>query len=238
MTKNEKVVDASKIFGEGVEVATDKGITTESLEDYYRKTFEEDEDFFDEDFEKQEKQFKDEPEEDDFFDEDFDEFEEEQKQILGNKKEFLEEISEVTQEELEAELELDSLASQKIKDICSSPIYPSDFPSYEEILKLKAKYKNLVFVFSGNLIEEFQFSVIPKLFICRTFQSKDYLEFTNMYPDSNQLMLYPFVVANCTLFPKIDMDNIMELNAGILKKIGDNVLINSDYKTSLEVIVL
>ena len=109
---------------------------------------------------------------------------------------------------------------------------------YSDLLKLKKIHGNIIVVLTGNLLEEFQYSVVPKIFLCTTFKTRDYLDFTNVYPESDELMLYPFVAVRCTLFPKLDYDSIMELNAGIIKKIAENVLINSDYKTSLEVIVL
>ena len=146
------------------------------------------------------------------------------------------EVAGVTEDEFEELLK--SPEALKIKAITESPVYPPDFPKFEDLLKLKKIHGNIIVVLTGNLLEEFQYSVVPKIFLCTTFKTRDYLDFTNVYPESDELMLYPFVAVRCTLFPKLDYDSIMELNAGIIKKIAENVLINSDYKTSLEVIVL
>lgn len=260
---SEKKINADSIFGAGTKVASNTeqiknelekrktsqktttfGVPSESLEEYYKKTIELESEikneeakldsFFD-DFEDKEESL--EEVEEEFF-EDLEEPEEPKNpvDIVLNKNELQDELSEISDSVIE-EL-LNTTEGKKIKALCESPNYPADFPKFEEVLKLKKKHDKLVFVITGNLLEEFQYAVIPKLFICTTFKTKDYLDFTSVYPDTEQLMLYPFVAARCTLFPKLEYDTIMELNAGIVKKIAENVLINSDYKTSIEVIVL
>lgn len=260
MIKNKIPTEA--IFGKNVAVGSRDNealkeetiitVPSESLEDYYKRTTaveeniisekeKEIDDMFSEyDFDSKESSNEESSEEEFYGEEFFEEFEEQEGQqpinFFQNREELEEEIEGITDEQLE--FELNNLANQKIKELCESPYYPEGFPTYEDVLKLKIKHGKLVFVISGNLLEEFQFSIEPKLFICTTFKTKDYIEFTSIYSDEQEIMLYPFVVSRCTLFPKIDYETIMDLNAGTLKKIGDNVLINSDYKTSLEVIVL
>ena len=180
--------------------------------------------------------FDDEAEEDGFFEDEDVNVVENPIDIVLNKVELQKELQEVSDEAIEELLK--TTDGQKIKALCESPNYPSDFPNFQEVLKLKKIHDKLVFVITGNLLEEFQYAVVPKLFICTTFKTKDYLDFTSVYPDTDQLMLYPFVAARCTLFPRLEYETIMETNAGIIKKIAENVLINSDYKTSIEVIVL
>lgn len=262
--QKENKIPSNLLFGEDVPVGLRENeispkeeekiiaVATESLEDYYKRTMAHEEKFskreeeienlfsdydFEEEVKENNEQVSFETEE-----ELFGEFEEENDNsnsfvdFFENRKELEEEISDIDDEQLE--LELNNIANQKVKELCESPFYPEGFPTYEELLKLKIKHDKLVFVISGNLLEEFQFSIEPKLFICTTFKTKDYIEFNSVYSDEQEVMLYPFVVSRCTLFPKINFETIMELNAGTLKKIADNVLINSDYKTSLEVIVL
>lgn len=241
----EKEIDAKKLFGEDsvLHVQKPAGISTENLEDYYKRSFQEEEqrineavdneidDLFDD--------YEDEDEEDlddgAFFEDEMEVNENPLKQLFTD-TDLEKEVDGVTEDEF-AEL-LKSPEALKIKAITESPVYPPDFPKFEDLLKLKKIHGNIIVVLTGNLLEEFQYSVVPKIFLCTTFKTRDYLDFTNVYPESDELMLYPFVAVRCTLFPKLDYDSIMELNAGIIKKIAENVLINSDYKTSLEVIVL
>ena len=263
---SEKIISAESIFGTGTKIAskTDEitkelndrkenqkttafGVPTESLEDYYKRTIELEDtlkkeeaelDTFFDDFEEEQKEetFDDEVEEDGFFEDEDVNVVENPIDIVLNKVELQKELQEVSDEAIEELLK--TTDGQKIKALCESPNYPSDFPNFQEVLKLKKIHDKLVFVITGNLLEEFQYAVVPKLFICTTFKTKDYLDFTSVYPDTDQLMLYPFVAARCTLFPRLEYETIMETNAGIIKKIAENVLINSDYKTSIEVIVL
>ena len=239
----EKEIDAKKLFGEDsvLHVQKPAGISTENLEDYYKRSFQEEEqrineavdneidDLFD-DYEDEEDL------DDDAFFEDEMEINDNPLKQLFTDTDLEKEVAGVTEDEFEELLK--SPEALKIKAITESPVYPPDFPKFEDLLKLKKIHGNIIVVLTGNLLEEFQYSVVPKIFLCTTFKTRDYLDFTNVYPESDELMLYPFVAVRCTLFPKLDYDSIMELNAGIIKKIAENVLINSDYKTSLEVIVL
>ena len=241
----EKEIDAKKLFGEDsvLHVQKPAGISTENLEDYYKRSFQEEEqkinkavddeidDLFD-DYEDEDEQNLD---DDAFFEDEIETNDNPLKQLFTD-PDLEKEVASVSEEEF-AEL-LKSPEALKIKAITESPVYPTDFPKFEDLLKLKKIHGNIIVVLTGNLLEEFQYSVVPKIFLCTTFKTRDYLDFTNVYPESDELMLYPFVAVRCTLFPKLDYDSIMELNAGIIKKIAENVLINSDYKTSLEVIVL
>ena len=241
----EKEIDAKKLFGEDsvLHVQKPAGISTENLEDYYKRSFQEEEqkinkavddeidDLFD-DYEDEDEQNLD---DDVFFEDEIETNDNPLKQLFTD-PDLEKEVAGVSEEEF-AEL-LKSPEALKIRAITESPVYPADFPKFEDLLKLKKIHGNIIVVLTGNLLEEFQYSVVPKIFLCTTFKTRDYLDFTNVYPESDELMLYPFVAVRCTLFPKLNYDSIMELNAGIIKKIAENVLINSDYKTSLEVIVL
>ena len=241
----EKEIDAKKLFGEDsvLHVQKPAGISTENLEDYYKRSFQEEEQKINEAVDNEIDDLFDDYEDEDEEDLDDDAFFEDEMEVNENPLKQLftdtdleKEVDGVTEDEF-AEL-LKSPEALKIKAITESPVYPPDFPKFEDLLKLKKIHGNIIVVLTGNLLEEFQYSVVPKIFLCTTFKTRDYLDFTNVYPESDELMLYPFVAVRCTLFPKLDYDSIMELNAGIIKKIAENVLINSDYKTSLEVIVL
>lgn len=241
----EKEIDAKKLFGEDsvLHVQKPAGISTENLEDYYKRSFQEEEQRINEAVDNEIDDLFDDYEDEDEEDLDDDAFFEDEMEVNENPLKQLftdtdleKEVDGVTEDEF-AEL-LKSPEALKIKAITESPVYPPDFPKFEDLLKLKKIHGNIIVVLTGNLLEEFQYSVVPKIFLCTTFKTRDYLDFTNVYPESDELMLYPFVAVRCTLFPKLDYDSIMELNAGIIKKIAENVLINSDYKTSLEVIVL
>ena len=241
----EKEIDAKKLFGEDsvLHVQKPAGISTENLEDYYKRSFQEEEQRINEAVDNEIDDLFDDYEDEDEEDLDDDAFFEDEMEVNENPLKQLftdtdleKEVAGVTEDEF-AEL-LKSPEALKIKAITESPVYPPDFPKFEDLLKLKKIHGNIIVVLTGNLLEEFQYSVVPKIFLCTTFKTRDYLDFTNVYPESDELMLYPFVAVRCTLFPKLDYDSIMELNAGIIKKIAENVLINSDYKTSLEVIVL
>ena len=262
---SEKTIDANKIFPGGSVInnteAAKKAVETtrnesfdskkpvemfmgtEDLGSYYKRTFE---------AEEQTKQIQAETDKiiDNIFD-DFDGFEAEVateelreplietkenfvEELFTNKKELLDEIDKVSDEEIEADLNLEINA--KIKAMCENENYPIGYPTFEEVLKLKKLHKNLFFIFSTSLYEAYQYSIDPKLFICTTFKSVDYLDFKTKFNNEEPALLYPYVVTKCCLFPKIDYDEIFELSAGVLKKIAENVLINSDYKTSLEVI--
>ena len=241
----EKEIDAKKLFGEDsvLHVQKPAGISTENLEDYYKRSFQEEEqkinkavdDEIDDLFDDYEDEDEEDLDDDAFFEDEMEVNENPLKQLFTD-TDLEKEVDGVTEDEF-AEL-LKSPEALKIKAITESPVYPPDFPKFEDLLKLKKIHGNIIVVLTGNLLEEFQYSVVPKIFLCTTFKTRDYLDFTNVYPESDELMLYPFVAVRCTLFPKLDYDSIMELNAGIIKKIAENVLINSDYKTSLEVIVL
>lgn len=241
----EKEIDAKKLFGEDsvLHVQKPAGISTENLEDYYKRSFQEEEqkinkavdDEIDDLFDDYEDEDEEDLDDDAFFEDEMEVNENPLKQLFTD-TDLEKEVAGVTEDEF-AEL-LKSPEALKIKAITESPVYPPDFPKFEDLLKLKKIHGNIIVVLTGNLLEEFQYSVVPKIFLCTTFKTRDYLDFTNVYPESDELMLYPFVAVRCTLFPKLDYDSIMELNAGIIKKIAENVLINSDYKTSLEVIVL
>ena len=241
----EKEIDAKKLFGEDsvLHVQKPAGISTENLEDYYKRSFQEEEQRINEAVDNEIDDLFDDYEDEDEEDLDDDAFFEDEMEVNENPLKQLftdtdleKEVDGVTEDEF-SEL-LKSPEALKIKAITESPVYPPDFPKFEDLLKLKKIHGNIIVVLTGNLLEEFQYSVVPKIFLCTTFKTRDYLDFTNVYPESDELMLYPFVAVRCTLFPKLDYDSIMELNAGIIKKIAENVLINSDYKTSLEVIVL
>lgn len=239
----EKEIDAKKLFGEDsvLHVQKPAGISTENLEDYYKRSFQEEEQRINKSVDDEiDDLFNDYEDEEDL---DNDALFEDEMEINDNPLKQLftdvdleKEVAGVSEDEF-VEL-LKSPEALKIKAITESPVYPPDFPKFEDLLKLKKIHGNIIVVLTGNLLEEFQYSVVPKIFLCTTFKTRDYLDFTNVYPESDELMLYPFVAVRCTLFPKLDYDSIMELNAGIIKKIAENVLINSDYKTSLEVIVL
>ena len=241
----EKEIDAKKLFGEDsvLHVQKPAGISTENLEDYYKRSFQEEEqkinkavdDEIDDLFDDYEDEDEEDLDDDAFFEDEMEVNENPLKQLFTD-TDLEKEVDGVTEDEF-SEL-LKSPEALKIKAITESPVYPPDFPKFEDLLKLKKIHGNIIVVLTGNLLEEFQYSVVPKIFLCTTFKTRDYLDFTNVYPESDELMLYPFVAVRCTLFPKLDYDSIMELNAGIIKKIAENVLINSDYKTSLEVIVL
>ena len=243
----EKEIDAKKLFGEDsvLHVQKPAGISTENLEDYYKRSFQEEEqrineavhNEIDDLFDDYEDEYEDEEDLDDdvLFEDEMETDDNPLKQLFTD-PDLEKEVASVTEDEFEELLK--SPEALKIKAITESPVYPPDFPKFEDLLKLKKIHGNIIVVLTGNLLEEFQYSVVPKIFLCTTFKTRDYLDFTNVYPESDELMLYPFVAVRCTLFPKLDYDSIMELNAGIIKKIAENVLINSDYKTSLEVIVL
>ena len=243
----EKEIDAKKLFGEDsvLHVQKPAGISTENLEDYYKRSFQEEEqrineavdNEIDDLFDDYEDEYEDEEDLDDdvLFEDEMETNDNPLKQLFTD-PDLEKEVACVTEDEFEELLK--SPEALKIKAITESPVYPPDFPKFEDLLKLKKIHGNIIVVLTGNLLEEFQYSVVPKIFLCTTFKTRDYLDFTNVYPESDELMLYPFVAVRCTLFPKLDYDSIMELNAGIIKKIAENVLINSDYKTSLEVIVL
>ena len=241
----EKEIDAKKLFGEDsvLHVQKPAGISTENLEDYYKRSFQEEEqkinkavdDEIDDLFDDYEDEYEQNLDDDAFFEDEMETDGNPLKQLFTD-PDLEKEVAGVSEEEF-AEL-LKSPEALKIRAITESPVYPTDFPKFEDLLKLKKIHGNIIVVLTGNLLEEFQYSVVPKIFLCTTFKTRDYLDFTNVYPESDELMLYPFVAVRCTLFPKLDYDSIMELNAGIIKKIAENVLINSDYKTSLEVIVL
>ena len=241
----EKEIDAKKLSGEDsvLHVQKPAGISTENLEDYYKRSFQEEEqkinkavdDEIDDLFDDYEDEYEQNLDDDAFFEDEMETDDNPLKQLFTD-PDLEKEVAGVSEEEF-AEL-LKSPEALKIRAITESPVYPTDFPKFEDLLKLKKIHGNIIVVLTGNLLEEFQYSVVPKIFLCTTFKTRDYLDFTNVYPESDELMLYPFVAVRCTLFPKLDYDSIMELNAGIIKKIAENVLINSDYKTSLEVIVL
>ena len=241
----EKEIDAKKLFGEDsvLHVQKPAGISTENLEDYYKRSFQEEEqkinkavdDEIDDLFDDYEDEYEQNLDDDAFFEDEIETNDNPLKQLFTD-PDLEKEVASVSEEEF-AEL-LKSPEALKIRAITESPVYPTDFPKFEDLLKLKKIHGNIIVVLTGNLLEEFQYSVVPKIFLCTTFKTRDYLDFTNVYLESDELMLYPFVAVRCTLFPKLDYDSIMELNAGIIKKIAENVLINSDYKTSLEVIVL
>lgn len=128
---------------------------------------------------------------------------------------------------------INSEESALLKHLVSSENYPENFPSVEELVKLKIYFKDLFAVQCGNFFEEFHFEIKPELFICTSFKSSDYFEYKRLFgSEDNIATFYPFIISRCCLFPQIKPENVFDMPVGNVKKICENILINSKYKSS------
>jgi hypothetical protein len=162
-------------------------------------------------------------------------------EVSGNenkKDEIKEEIVKKDFTEKEAEEIIEhSKEMDAIKEVCESDSYPPAFPDFKGVLKLKKEHKDILFIFTGSEYEQFYFNVIPELFICTTFKSENYFEFIHNGGDERDIStFFPFVISKAVLFPKIEQEDVFEMPAGTVKQIVENILMNSKFKTSIEVL--
>lgn len=138
------------------------------------------------------------------------------------------------QKELDDYYESDE--SAPIRAICLSENYPSHFPDVKELIKLKFFFKEILAIQCGNFFEQYHFEIEPELFICRPLNSNDYFDFKQKFSDENNLALfYPYILQMCCLFPQIKAEDVFEMSAGSVKKLCENILINSKYKSTCTV---
>lgn len=134
---------------------------------------------------------------------------------------------------------LDILNSEEtniLKHLVKSEDYPANFPNVEELIKLKIYFKDLFAIQCGNFFEEFHFEIKPELYICTSLKSTDYFEYKQKFgSEENITLFYPFIISKCCLFPQIKAENVFDMPVGTVKKLCENILINSKYKSSCNV---
>lgn len=134
---------------------------------------------------------------------------------------------------------LEMLASEDTKileHLVKSENYPENFPNVEQLVKLKIFFKDLFSIQCGNFFEEFHFEIKPELYICTSLKSTDFFEYKKRFGDEENITLfYPFVISKCCLFPQIKPEQVFDMPVGTVKKLCENILIRSKYKSSCNV---
>lgn len=131
---------------------------------------------------------------------------------------------------------LESSDFQDLKIYTESENYPENYPGIEELVKLKLKYGDLLFIKIGNYFEEFNYQISSDIFITTTLKSYDYFFFRNNFgTDENIALFYPFIIGRCCLFPQIKEADVLDMPAGTVKQLADSILKNSKYQISCTV---
>lgn len=120
--------------------------------------------------------------------------------------------------------------------LVQSEDYPENFPNVEQLVKLKIYFKDLFSIQCGNFFEEFHFEIKPEMYICTSLKSTDFFEYKKRFGDEENITLfYPFVLSKCCLFPQIKPEQVFDMPVGTVKKLCENILIKSKYKSSCNV---
>ena len=135
-------------------------------------------------------------------------------EYLKNTYAFKETQQQTFEEFKKAELEKDEIKT--ILELYNKGYTLKGFDTFDDFIKYK-KANHIFFVTIGLPFEKVLFDIEPKLFICRSFTSADYLKMIKEAPESeiDFGVFNRYLISNCVLFPEIPNDEVDNLELGV-----------------------
>lgn len=125
------------------------------------------------------------------------------------------EVQQQTFEEFKKK-ELEKEEIQSILELYDKGYKLKGFETFDSFIEYK-KANHIFFITVGLPFEKILFDIEPKLFICRSFTSADYLKMLKEAPEAeiDFGVFNRYLISNCVLFPEIPNNEVDNLELGI-----------------------
>lgn len=133
--------------------------------------------------------------------------------------------------------ELEKPDIRVIEKIYNQGQHLKDLETFDDFLKFK-KQNILIFSIRFGMPFEYElFGLEPRIFICKAFTSKDYLDMIKGNPDADKDIDYfnDYIISSSVLYPILRLEDVSKLEYGILDLLLQMILKHSRFNTNYKV---
>lgn len=124
-----------------------------------------------------------------------------------------------------------------IEKIYNQGQHLKDLETFDDFLKFK-KQNILIFSIRFGMPFEYElFGLEPRIFICKAFTSKDYLDMIKDNPDADKDLDYfnDYIISSSVLYPILRLEDVSKLEYGILDLLLQMILKHSRFNTNYKI---